>query len=91
MECGVGADFKKSGAIPLGQVRRFNGAYDYDRSGSKYTVAQAWSLGRNQPELRLYASYFDSDNDNWSDSSHAFEGDDSDDTWVVGVQANVWW
>ncbi|MFM4860043.1 carbohydrate porin [Aeromonas media] len=67
-----------------------NGA-DYDRSGSKYTVAQAWSLGRNQPELRLYASYFDSDNDNWSDSSHAFEGDDSDDTWVVGVQANVWW
>ncbi|MGE6163529.1 hypothetical protein ACLHZ7_22220, partial [Aeromonas salmonicida] len=27
--CGVGADFKKSGAIPLGQVRRFNGAYPF--------------------------------------------------------------
>ena len=34
MECGVGADFKKSGAIPLGQVRRFNGAYEPTSSGT---------------------------------------------------------
>ena len=43
MECGVGADFKKSGAIPLGQVRRFNGAYDELARGTLIRVLQRFS------------------------------------------------
>uniref|UniRef100_UPI0022E5CAA1 hypothetical protein n=1 Tax=Aeromonas sp. QDB05 TaxID=2990478 RepID=UPI0022E5CAA1 len=40
--CGVGADFKKSGAIPLGQVRRFNGAYGCSQrvAGSSKSLRQ---------------------------------------------------
>lgn len=71
------------------EERTINGE-DFDRSGAKYTIAQGWSFARGEPELRLYATYFDSNNTDW-DNSLAFEGNQSDDTWVVGVQANVWW
>ncbi|MGY3943942.1 carbohydrate porin [Aeromonas tecta] len=60
------------------------------RSGSKTTIAQAFSFGRGEPELRVFASYLDSDNSDW-DSSHAFDNGTADDTWTVGLQANVWW
>ncbi|MGY3904187.1 carbohydrate porin [Aeromonas lusitana] len=60
------------------------------RSGSKYTLAQAFSLGRGEPELRVFASYLDSDNSDW-DGSHSFDNGTADDTWTVGLQANVWW
>ncbi|WBM69112.1 carbohydrate porin [Buttiauxella sp. WJP83] len=64
---------------------------NYDRSGSKYTIAQALTYGRDKPELRLYASYFDSSSDNWDNSGSAFENGHSNDTWAVGLQANVFW
>ncbi|MCH7373446.1 MULTISPECIES: carbohydrate porin [Aeromonas] len=64
---------------------------DYDRSGSKVTLAQALSFGRGEPELRVYTSYLDSDNSNWDDTTHSFEGHNSDDTWAVGAMVNVWW
>ncbi|AYN26160.1 carbohydrate porin [Buttiauxella sp. 3AFRM03] len=64
---------------------------NYERSGSKYTVAQALSFGRDKPELRLFASYFDSSTDNWDDTGNAFENGHSSDTWAVGLQANVFW
>ena len=67
------------------------GNSDFDRSGSKLTLGQALSWGRGQPEIRVFASYFDSDNDNWDDTANAFENSTSDDTWTVGVQANLWW
>lgn len=65
---------------------------DYSRDGAKYTLAQALTIGRsNQAELRMYASYFDSDNSDWDNTNSTFENGTSDDTWAVGVQANVWW
>lgn len=64
---------------------------DYDRNGSKVTLAQALSFGRGEPELRVYTSYLDSDNSNWDDSTRSFEGHSSDDTWAVGAMVNVWW
>lgn len=66
-----------------------NGDVD-SRSGSKTTIAQAFSFGRGEPELRVFASYLDSDNADW-DGSHAFDSGTADDTWTVGLQANVWW
>ncbi|WP_342058887.1 MULTISPECIES: carbohydrate porin [Aeromonas] len=66
-----------------------NGDVD-SRSGSKTTIAQAFSFGRGEPELRVFASYLDSDNTDW-DGSHAFDNGTADDTWTVGLQANVWW
>lgn len=60
------------------------------RSGSKTTIAQAFSFGRGEPELRVFASYLDSDNSDW-DGSHAFDNGSADDTWTIGLQANVWW
>ncbi|MNR47140.1 Maltoporin precursor [compost metagenome] len=60
------------------------------RSGSKTTIAQAFSFGRGEPELRVFASYLDSDNSDW-DGSHAFDNGTADDTWTIGLQANVWW
>lgn len=64
---------------------------NYDRSGSKYTIAQALSYGRDKPELRLFASYFDSSSDNWDNTGNAFENGHSSDTWAIGLQANVFW
>ncbi|MGY4109070.1 carbohydrate porin [Aeromonas encheleia] len=66
-----------------------NGDVD-SRSGSKTTVAQAFSFGRGEPELRVFASYLNSDNSDW-DGSHTFDNGTADDTWTVGLQANVWW
>lgn len=64
---------------------------DYSRTGSKFTLAQALSFGRNQPELRVFASYFDSDNSDWDDKTGAFDSGTTDDTWAVGLQAVAWW
>ncbi|HDY7992874.1 TPA: maltoporin LamB [Vibrio vulnificus] len=59
-----------------------------EESGSKITVAQAWTAGLSywaRPEIRLYASYF-TDFDN-TDALGA--GKDSE--FNLGVQAEVWW
>ncbi len=64
---------------------------DYSRDGSKATIAQAWSFGRGQPELRVFASYFNSDNSDWVSTVSTFENGNADDTWAVGIQANVGW
>lgn len=63
---------------------------DQSRSGSKYTVAQAFSFGRGQPELRVFASYLGSNNSDWDDS-HSFDNGTEDDIWTLGLQASVWW
>lgn len=63
---------------------------DFDRSGSKLTLGQALSWGRGEPEIRVFASYFDSSSEDW-DENQGFEMGQSDDTWAVGVQANLWW
>ncbi len=59
-----------------------------DKSGSKFTIAQAWSAGDSfwaRPEIRVYASYLsDYDNDN------AF-GAGNDTEYNVGIQAEAWW
>lgn len=59
-----------------------------DSSGSKFTVAQAWSAGSSfwaRPELRVYASYLkDYENDN------AF-GIGNDTEYNLGVQVEAWW
>lgn len=65
---------------------------DYDRSGAKYTLAQALSYGRDKPELRVFVSHYDSDRDNWTDASESsFNNGLDNDTWAVGIQANVFW
>jgi maltoporin len=64
---------------------------DYDRSGAKYTIAQALSFGRDKPEIRLFASHYDSNKDNWDDNTQSFENNLSNNTWAVGIQANVFW
>lgn len=64
---------------------------NYDRSGGKYTLAQALSYGRDKPEIRVFASYFDSNNDNWDNTGNVFENGRSNDTWAIGLQANVFW
>ncbi|MDX1302149.1 maltoporin [Photobacterium sp.] len=59
-----------------------------DKSGSKLTVAQAWSAGSSfwaRPEIRVYASYLmDHEDDN------AF-GAGNDTEYSVGIQAEAWW
>ncbi|WP_281258260.1 maltoporin [Photobacterium lipolyticum] len=59
-----------------------------DKSGSKLTVAQAWSAGSSfwaRPEIRVYASYLmDHENDD------AF-GAGNDTEYSVGIQAEAWW
>ncbi len=62
---------------------------DSDKSsGSKLTVAQAWSAGSSfwaRPEIRVYGSYVaDHENDN------PF-GNDNDTELSVGVQMEAWW
>jgi maltoporin len=64
---------------------------DSDRSGAKYTLAQALSYGRDKPELRVFVSHYDSDKDNWDDNTQSFNNDLTNDTWAVGIQANVFW
>ena len=63
---------------------------EMSRSGSKTTIAQAFSFGRDEPELRVFASYLDSDNSDW-DNSHSFDNGTADDSWTIGLQAHVWW
>lgn len=57
-------------------------------SGSKLTVAQAWSAGSSfwaRPEIRIYGSYF---MDHEADS-FANKTDDSE--FSVGIQMEAWW
>ncbi|MFC1236699.1 maltoporin LamB [Vibrio sp. F74] len=57
-------------------------------SGSKLTIAQAWTAGLSywaRPEIRFYGSYF-TDNEN----KNAF-GNGKDTEINLGVQAEVWW
>jgi len=57
-------------------------------SGSKFTIAQAWTAGRGywaRPEIRFYASYF-------TDYENANTFGDGNDTEInLGAQAEVWW
>ncbi|QUJ69261.1 maltoporin (plasmid) [Photobacterium sp. GJ3] len=59
-----------------------------DKSGSKLTIAQAFTAGPSfwaRPELRFYASYLsDFDNDN------AF-GTGNDTEYSIGAQVEAWW
>lgn len=58
-----------------------------DDSGSKVTLAQAWSLGKSfwaRPELRAFVSYL-KDNENKNEFG---QGEDSD--LIVGVQVEGW-
>lgn len=58
--------------------------------GKKYTLAQAWSAGSSfwaRPEIRVYASYLDSDGQFRPDAN----GVKQDDSWNFGVQAEAWW
>ncbi|OOF34054.1 maltoporin [Salinivibrio costicola] len=57
----------------------------------KFTVAQAWSAGSSfwaRPEIRLYASYLNSDK---ADNSKSFDNRTSDDSLQFGVQVEAWW
>jgi len=74
----------------FGDKKTVNGT-DYDRSGAKYTLAQALSYGRDKPELRVFVSHYDSDKDNWAEESQSFNNGLDNDTWAVGIQANVFW
>ncbi len=63
-----------------------NGGGTNKASGSKLTIAQAWSAGSSfwaRPEIRVYGSYF---MDHEADS---FSGDDSE--FSVGIQMEAWW
>lgn len=75
-EAGYFADETKSGGTTT------------DASGSKFTVAQAWSAGSSfwaRPEIRIYGSYF---MDHEADS-FANKTDDSE--FSVGIQMEAWW
>ncbi|WP_217520394.1 maltoporin [Vibrio metschnikovii] len=67
---------------------------DNDGNKDKYgklTVAQAWSAGSSfwaRPEIRLYASYLNSDK---ADNSNTFDNGKSDDSFQFGVQVEAWW
>lgn len=76
----------------------FEGGYFYDEeklagvkdksSGSKLTIAQAWSAGSGfwaRPEIRVYGSYF---MDHEADS---FANDTDDSEFSVGIQMEAWW
>ncbi len=71
------------------EVGYFNDAVEGDTtaSGSKLTVAQAWSAGSSfwaRPEIRVYGSMLmDHENDSFAG------GDDSE--FTVGVQMEAWW
>ncbi|MGD8232845.1 maltoporin LamB [Vibrio sp. TRT 1302] len=59
-----------------------------DASGSKLTVAQAWSAGSSfwaRPEIRVYGSYF---MDHEADS---FAKGTDDSEFSVGIQMEAWW
>ena len=54
------------------------------------SLAQAWSAGSSfwaRPEIRVYASYLDSDGQFRPDAN----GVKQDDSWNFGVQAEAWW
>ena len=58
-----------------------------DASGSKLTIAQAWSAGSSfwaRPEIRVYGSYI-------TDDEGTTFGDKGDSDFVVGIQAEAWW
>ncbi len=65
-----------------------NDSANQDASGSKFTVAQAWSAGSGfwaRPEIRLYASYvMDHENDDRFGTGNSSE-------MSVGIQAEAWW
>ncbi|MCK6264139.1 maltoporin LamB [Vibrio sp. ZSDE26] len=59
-----------------------------DTSGSKLTIAQAWSAGSSfwaRPEIRVYGSYF---MDHEADS---FANGTDDTEFSVGIQMEAWW
>ncbi|MGC9492416.1 maltoporin LamB [Vibrio genomosp. F10] len=59
-----------------------------DASGSKLTIAQAWSAGSSfwaRPEIRVYGSYF---MDHEADS---FANKTDDTEFSVGIQMEAWW
>ncbi|WP_047042092.1 maltoporin LamB [Vibrio mexicanus] len=59
-----------------------------DASGSKLTIAQAWSAGSGfwaRPEIRVYGSYF---MDHEADS---FANNTDDTEFSVGIQMEAWW
>lgn len=63
-------------------------------TNSKFTIAQAWSAGSSfwaRPELRVYASYLNQDEDGKSDGSYKFNGGESKSQMQVGVQVEAWW
>lgn len=70
-------------------------ATDYDgeeNTLSKVTIAQAWSAGSDffaRPEIRLFASYLTSDNENTGNAVEFADGEDN--VFNVGVQAEIWW
>ncbi|HHJ4499090.1 TPA: hypothetical protein ACQJXC_000400 [Raoultella ornithinolytica] len=42
--------------------------------------------------MRVFVSHYDSDRDNWTDASESsFNNGLDNDTWAVGIQANVFW
>jgi maltoporin len=76
----------------------FEGGYFYDEakesgskdkaSGSKLTIAQAWSAGSSfwaRPEIRIYGSYF------MDHEVDRFDGGESDSEFTVGIQMEAWW
>ncbi|WP_418642616.1 maltoporin [Vibrio chaetopteri] len=66
-------------------------------TNSKFTIAQAWSAGSSfwaRPELRVYASYLNSDavdTDNRPNSGYVFDNGRSKSQMQVGVQVEAWW
>ncbi|MGF1722045.1 maltoporin LamB [Vibrio kyushuensis] len=64
------------------------GGTTMDSSGSKLTIAQAWSAGSSfwaRPEIRVYGSYF---MDHEADS---FAKGTDDTEFSVGIQMEAWW
>lgn len=65
-------------------------ADDKDYSGSKTTIAQAWSMGNgfwSRPEIRIFASYLTSDDE----SKLGGSSDKGDNDFSVGMQVEAWW
>ncbi|MEZ9232123.1 maltoporin LamB [Vibrio amylolyticus] len=59
-----------------------------DASGSKLTVAQAWSAGSSfwaRPEIRVYGSYF------MDHEANSFANKTDDTEFSVGIQMEAWW
>ena len=60
------------------------------QDGTKYTLAQAWSAGSGfwaRPEIRVFASYLDSDGQFRPDANGVAQNS----AWNFGVQAEAWW